>query len=98
MTACLLIQHGVVNIHQAVNIVLLEQLQYLLGLLFCQRIGSQYLFLLEVVQIGAVTTNGGRIDLQCLIKRMDSHVMAAGDHHDFHPGSTGFLQCGQRLR
>lgn len=98
MAARLLIQHGVVDVHQPVNIGLFEHLQHLPGLIFRQRIGRQHLLLLKIIQIGAVAADGRGIYLQRLVERMDSDVVAAGDHHHLDAGGARLRQRFQRLR
>ncbi|MNL70585.1 hypothetical protein D3C87_1956090 [compost metagenome] len=98
MAAGFLIQHGVVHVHQAVNATLFQHLQHQFGLIFGQRIGGQHFLLLEVIQIGAVAADCRGVYLQRLIKRVDRHVMAAGDDNHFDTGSARLRQGCQRLR
>ena len=87
VAARLLIEHGVVDVHQPVNVGLFEHLQHLLGLIFRQRIGGQHLLLLKIIQIGAVAADGRGIYLQRPVERMDGDMMAAGDHHHRMPAA-----------
>ena len=98
MAARFLIQHGVVNVHQPVNVGLFEHLQHLFGLLLRQGIGGQHLFLLKIIQVSAVAADGRRVNLQRLVERMDGDVMAAGDHHHLDAGGARLRQRFQRLR
>jgi oligoribonuclease (3'-5' exoribonuclease) len=88
------IEHGVIHIHQAVNIVLGEHIGQAQRFINRHRIGLQNLFCLIIIQISAITTNCRCIQSQCLIKRMDSDVMSAGDDDHLNPASG----AGQRFQ
>ena len=78
----LLVQHGVIDVHQAVNIMLLQHFRQAQGFIYRHRVGFKHLFCMIIIQISAIAANCRCIQRQRLIKRMDSDVMSAGDDDD----------------
>ncbi|MNN31968.1 hypothetical protein D3C81_1456750 [compost metagenome] len=91
-----LIQHGVVYIHQTVDLMCLQQIDQLQRLINGKGIGLQNLFCLIIIQVSAITANCRCIQRQCLIKRMNSNVMATCDNDKLVAGFSGARERFER--
>ncbi len=77
---------------------LIQHLNHAQRLVLIQRVGSQHLFCLIIIQIGAVAADCGCIEFQPLIKRVDGAVVTAGDDSHLDASLTGALQRLDGLR
>jgi hypothetical protein len=79
MAGGFLVQHGVINIHQTMNVMLVKLSNQLLRFWHRQWISREHFFCMIIIQISAITANCRCIQRQCLIKRVDGDMMPTGD-------------------